>query len=253
MDICVLPNQASWREKYRRLFSEGRLFLAEAPEMKKKLIAAGAPPERTAIQRIAIPVGTYPSWNPNLIDLSVLFVGRFVEKKGLIDAIRAVGRARRTFPRLTMRIVGDGPELALARAAVRDEQLESAVTFLGMQPHKRVIEELRGTNVLVHPSRVAEDGDSEGGAPTILLEAQAIGTPIVSTMHADIPNVVGPGPSVRLCAEGDVESIAAALVEILKNPGRVDAGFVRAHHDVATEIHGLEAKYHRAMDLAVAV
>ncbi len=69
--------------------------------------------------------------------------------------------------------------------------------------------------MLIHPSVTATDGDSEGGAPTILLEAQAIGTPVVTTRHADIPHVVPEGAGVYLCAEHDVDALGEALVAAL--------------------------------------
>ena len=71
---------------------------------------------------------------------------------------------------------------------------------------------LRGGGGVIDPSVTAADGDSEGGAPTTPLEAQAIGTPIVTTRHADIPHVVPPGPGVWLCDEHDVAALADALI-----------------------------------------
>jgi len=253
VDIAVLPRLPHWRPKYDALLAGGQLFLAEGPEMLRKVIAAGAPAAHTAIQRIAIAVDRYPRWKPSEGPPVVLFVGRFVEKKGLVDAVHAFSRARARIVDLTMRIIGDGPERDRARSAIAGDQVGSAVTWLGMQPHARVVDELRRARALIHPSLTAEDGDSEGGAPTILLEAQAIGTPIVSTYHADIPNVVVPGGAVRLVPERDVESLASALVDVVtaRMPG--DASFVRAHHNIAVEIDGLEAKYDAVVGQVVAV
>ena len=47
VDAAVLPYLPQWRERYARLFRDGDLFLAEGPEMRRKVIAAGAPAERT--------------------------------------------------------------------------------------------------------------------------------------------------------------------------------------------------------------
>ena len=51
--------------------------------MRKKIIAAGAPADRTVIQPIAISLDKYPRWAPDG-STTVLFAGRFVEKKGLL-------------------------------------------------------------------------------------------------------------------------------------------------------------------------
>ena len=75
--------------------------------MRRKVLAAGCDPERTHIQRIAIPVDRYPAWAPAAGSPTALFVGRLVEKKGLVYAIEAVARARAQLPGLTMRVIGD--------------------------------------------------------------------------------------------------------------------------------------------------
>jgi colanic acid/amylovoran biosynthesis glycosyltransferase len=126
------------------------------------------------------------------------------------------------------------------------------VEFAGMLPHLEVLRRLTTATVLIHPSATAADGDSEGGAPTILLEAQAIGTPIVSTRHADIPHVVPPGPGVLLCAEHDVEALASALVLALRSRVPSGAAHVAAHHDVQRNVARLEQLYERSGDPAAA-
>ena len=86
-------------------------------------------------------------------------------------------------------------------------------------------------------------GDAEGGAPTILLEAQAIGTPVVTTRHADIPHVVPEGTGVYLCAEHDVDALGEALVAALMRPEGSSAAHVTQHHDVRQAIDRLEDTY----------
>ena len=94
----------------------------------------------------------------------------------------------------------------------------------------------------------AANGDTEGGAPTTILEAQACCVPIVSTRHADIPNVVADESAV-LAHERDVEGLASALASVLDHPGHWDqmglAGraFVEKYHDVSNEVKLLEDKY----------
>ena len=120
--------------------------------------------------------------------------------------------------------------------------------FVGAKPHADLIQRLAAASVLIHPSATAADGDSEGGAPTILLEAQAIGTPIVSTRHADIPNVVPGGVGVRLCNEHDVEALADALVAALESRAGSSPAHVRANHAVGIAIDRLENLYSGLVD-----
>ena len=247
VDAAVLPYLPRWRAAYARLFREGDLFLAEGPEMRRKIIAAGAPAERTVVHPIALNLSRYPRWSPDGAS-TVLFASRFVEKKGLLDAIAAFGQARARVPAARLTIVGGGPDEAAARALAEQRGLADVVTFLGMQSHTDVLRRLATAAVLIHPSVTAADGDSEGGAPTILLEAQAIGTPIVTTRHADIPYVVPEGPGVCLCAEHDVDALADGVVAALHNPTPSSATHVIAYHDVARTIERLEDLYGLAAD-----
>jgi len=243
VDAAVLPYLPQWREPYARLFRDGDLFLAEGPEMRKKIVAAGAPSGRTVLQPIAIDPAKYPRWSPDNTAPVVLFVGRFVEKKGLVDAVRAFARARVRAPQARFVVVGAGPEEAAARSAVDALRVGAAVDFVGMQPHADVITRLTSAAALIHPSVTASDGDSEGGAPTILLEAQAIGVPIVATRHADIPNVVPGGPGVYLCAEHDVDALGDALAAAVLAGEPCSPRHVLEHHAISRATSDLEAKY----------
>jgi colanic acid/amylovoran biosynthesis glycosyltransferase len=249
VDAAVLPYLPRWRAQYARLFREGELFLAEGPEMRKKIIAAGAPASRTVIQPIAINLDKYPHWAPDGSS-TVLFAARFVEKKGLLDAIAAFDRARALVPAARMTIVGDGPDEAAARALIGRLGASSVVEFVGAKPHADLIRRLAAAAVVIHPSATAVDGDSEGGAPTILLEAQAVGTPIVSTRHADIPNVVPEGAGVRLCGEHDVEQLSGALVAALESRVGSSPVYVTANHAVGVVIDRLENLYEVLVDRA---
>ena len=131
---------------------------------------------------------------------------------------------RQEVPDLQFRVIGDGEERAMAAAFVAKNGLSGAVTFLGMKPHEKVVEELSKCHVLIHPSTTAANGDSEGGAPTILLEAQAVGTPIVTTRHADIPHVTTPRGGVFLVPEKDPAALARAT-------GTASSSAIRSRHD----------------------
>jgi colanic acid/amylovoran biosynthesis glycosyltransferase len=117
-----------------------------------------------------------------------------------------------------------------------------------MLPHEEYRAAMRRAHVCIQPSRTAADGDSEGGAPTVLLEMQAAGIPVVATRHADIPNVVADPDA--LVEEEDVDGLAAALVRLaglseddwrtLAEHGRA---LVEAEHDARSVAGQVEALY----------
>ena len=242
-DMSVLPRLPGWRAKLAELFHEGDLFLVEGNFMRERLIELGAPADKVRIQRIAIHVDRYPAWRPEGDRPVVLFVGRFAEKKGLLLALKAVSEVRRRGQALQFRIVGDGDQRAEVERCVMDNQLTDCVEFLGMKPHSEVITELSRANVFIHPSRTARNGDTEGGAPTILLEAQAVGLPIVTTRHADIPNVVAQGPGAYFSPENETKELAENLFQAIQHGQGTDPSFVRQNHNVKREILNLETHY----------
>jgi colanic acid/amylovoran biosynthesis glycosyltransferase len=112
-----------------------------------------------------------------------------------------------------------------------------------------MIQEMQDADLFLQPSVTAADGDSEGGAPTTLLEAQACGLPVLATQHADIPYVVSEGESALLAPERDVDALFKNLLVLLDEPERWaamgSAGRVRVEHlhDALVEVPRLEQLY----------
>lgn len=100
----------------------------------------------------------------------VIFVGRLIQAKGVQDLIDAMVLIRREHQGTELVIVGDGPY----RATLENRAIGLPVRFAGELSHEQVAEELRGATVFVNPSY------SEG-LPTSVMEAAAMGLPIVAT------------------------------------------------------------------------
>jgi colanic acid/amylovoran biosynthesis glycosyltransferase len=205
------------------------------------------------IQRIAIDLGRYEFRPRSLSEFGararLLLCGRFVEKKGIPYAIKGLRIVREHYPNIELRIVGDGPLYEDIQGLIKKLGVEKQVSLLGFLPHAEYIEELKQAHILITPSVTAADGDSEGGAPTVLLEAQASGLPVLSTYHADIPNVVLAGESGFLVPERNAEALAERLLYLLQHHkewgkmGQVGRRYVEAKHNVHLEIARLESRY----------
>jgi colanic acid/amylovoran biosynthesis glycosyltransferase len=221
--------------------------------MHAKLLAQGCPPEKVQIQRIALHINKYRfrarQPHPPTRPTRILFCGRFTEKKGLLYALDAVQRTYRHFPNLEFAIIGDGSQRPEVEAMLDRYQMHGYTKLLGYQPHQRMIEEMQAADIFLSPSITTAKGDSEGGAPTTLLEAQACGLPIVSSLHADIPHVVVPGESALLAPERDVAALADHLGTLLAEPqrwammGQRGRAFVEQYHNINQEAARLEERY----------
>ncbi|MBN2399872.1 MAG: glycosyltransferase [Candidatus Aminicenantes bacterium] len=249
---------ASCAAGYPLLFREGDLFLVEGPHMKERLAGLGCPEEKIAIQHIAIPLSDLPHRprrpKEKKENTVILFSGRFIEKKGLLVALAALHAIRPDFPYFEFRIIGDGPLRAEIENFIQRHAMSSYVRMLGFLDYSAYLEQMSQADLFLHPSMTAADGDSEGGAPTTILEAQALGMPVLATRHADIPHVVLSGKSALLSAEGDVAALAENTARLLRDPGSWAAmglagrRHIEEHHDADREVPGLEARYAALID-----
>lgn len=260
-DMSQTSSLAAWEKGYRRLFKEGDLFLVEGPHMRKRLNELGCPEEKIEIQRIAIPVAGLPfrMRRPKRKGekIIIVFSGRFVEKKGLLIALQALRDVQRTHPVFEFRIIGDGPLKKEIERFIQNHEMNAYVRLLGFLNYNDYLEEMKNADLFLHPSHTAADGDSEGGAPTTILEAQAIGLPVLSTRHADIPHVVVPGQSALLSEERDVDGLAANVIQLLTDQeswpkmGLAGRRQVEEFHDIEKEIPQLESRYSKLIDAHV--
>jgi colanic acid/amylovoran biosynthesis glycosyltransferase len=178
---------------------------------------------------------------------------RLVEKKGVDLAIRAYAEAYVDLPASQLWIVGDGPERSQLETLAARTGLDS-IHFFGEVSHESYRQLASQAHVCIQPSRTASDGDTEGGAPTVLVEMQAVGVPIVATRHADIPFVVADAD--RLVDEEDVSGLARELVRTasldeLERQARAKQArtFVEENHDARLIARRIEALYAEAMVL----
>ncbi len=169
---------------------------------------------------------------------TVLFVGRLVERKGVLYLIEAIGRLRDASIRLV--IVGDGPERPKLEDAARrlGGGVADRVEFRGKISATELQAAYAGANAFVLPSVFDARGDTEG-LGVVALEAMNYGTPVVASRIGGIPDVVEDGVTGLLVPPGDAAALAAALRRVLDEPGLArklgEAGRRRLHEQFSWE------------------
>ena len=158
-------------------------------------------------------------------------VGRICEQKGQMILIRALALLAREGRAAEVVLVGDGELRGEVEALAAREGITDRVRITGYVDAARVREELLGSRALVMPS-FAE------GLPVSIMEALAVGRPVVSTYVAGIPELVTPEVG-WLVPAGSVEALADALraaldatPEALTGMGRRGRERVAARHDI---------------------
>jgi glycosyltransferase involved in cell wall biosynthesis len=140
----------------------------------------------------------------------VLSVGALIEKKGHDVLVRACARlAHEGFP-VRCDVVGAGPLAPSLEALVRSEGAGEVVRLLGPKPQAEVRALLAQADVFALACRRAGNGDLDG-LPVSLIEAMAVGVPVVTTDFSGIPDLVRDRVTGLLAAPGDDVAFARAL------------------------------------------
>lgn len=224
-DASSRPNNPEVARRYRQLFQTAAALTAEGPALARQLLALGAPTDRVKLLPLGLPAWALEvpersiSWEAK--PLRLLQVARFAEKKGIDTSLRALAAARAKGADAELVLVGSGRLETSIRALIGELGLEDAVTLPGFVPHAELPRLLAEAHAFLQPSRTADDGDTEGGHPTTLLEAQAQQVPVLGTRHADIPMAVRHGVTGWLVAENDHPALADALVALDRDRGRL--------------------------------
>lgn len=204
-----------YEDKYKELFSYAKNIMIVSKHMRKNIEALGCTPEKI-IYTPAGPSNEFFEINPQFNSKQILAIGRFVDKKAPHLTIMAFKKVLNSVSDATLIMAGDGLLLNVCKDLVKVLNIEASVHFIGkITPNKH--RELLGESILfVQHSKIAENGDSEG-TPVAILEASAAGLPVVSTLHAGIPNVVVTNKTGFLVPENAIDLMAEKIIYLLQN------------------------------------
>jgi colanic acid/amylovoran biosynthesis glycosyltransferase len=175
--------------------------------------------------------------------LTLLAVARLTPMKGieyLVDAC-AILMARNI--EFQCRIIGDGPLRPALRERIAANGLEGRITLLGARSQMEVLDALRVATIFVQSSIVTFDGHMEG-VPVSIMEAMAVGVPVVATRSGAIDEIIEDGRTGLLVAPRDSAALSAAIAAL--------AGDAVLRHRISTEARQfVEQEYDLARNVAV--
>ncbi len=144
----------------------------------------------------------------------ILSIGRLRAKKGLDTLIDACRLLRGRGLLFRCEIVGYGEERDSLQAMIDTYELNDCITLTGKLVRDDVINRYARAAVYVQPSRIAADGDRDG-IPNVLLEAMAIGLPVVASRVSGIPELVRHRQNGLLVQADDVAALADSIGELI--------------------------------------
>ncbi len=204
-----------FQRRHAKMVETATAILCVSQFVRDALIARGFPKGKLVTHYLGIDIPDQVVLPPAGIGNTVLFVGRLVEKKGVDTLIDAMAVLRERAPGLELSVIGDGP--ARGDLERRAKAAGIKVQFQGWQEEKTVRAAMRRALAVAVPSRTAGSGDSEG-LPTVIMEAMAIGVPVVATRHAGIPEIVSDRVTGLLAPEAEPKALADAILALKTEP-----------------------------------
>jgi len=212
---------------------------------------AGKERTRTKIRivRCGVPLEAFPPRRrqPPGEPPEMLFLAQLAPRKGafyLVEACRVLANRGASF-RCT--ILGGGPEGKRLERLVFDYGLHDRIRMCGPKPQEEIRSYLEQTQLFVLPCVAAPGGDLDG-IPVVLMEAMAMGIPVLSTPVSGIPELIEDGLTGVLVAPGDGVALADAAAELLADREKRDRLGQAGRRKVAREF-SLAASLDRLMAL----
>lgn len=186
------------------------LFISPSRFLRDKLAEFGVDVSRVRHIPNFVDVRAFsPQYGPG--EGYVAYVGRVTLDKGAGTLVRAMAG----LPQLELRVVGTGDALAELREACAREGM-AHVRFLGPRPHREVRELIGRAAVVVVPSMLYDN------CPITVLEAFAMGKPVIGSRLGGIPELIADGVDGMLVPAGDAVALRDAIARLTAQPRLIE-------------------------------
>jgi colanic acid/amylovoran biosynthesis glycosyltransferase len=226
-DASKLLSQKSYLKQLKEIFSYSYV-LSVSEVMREELINLGADYKKTRCAYIGVPVERFKFISRVSLSkkmksnatITFLQVSNFVEKKGHKYTLESFCGLLVFYPNAKLILAGDGPLKKSMDCYARELGIKHAVEFVGHKNAEQVNKLMAECDCFVHHSVTSSEGDKEG-IPTVLMEAMATGLPVISTIHAGIPELIEHGKTGYLVSEKDTLTYTFMMKKILEDDGLI--------------------------------
>jgi glycosyltransferase involved in cell wall biosynthesis len=199
--------------------------------------------DKITTYHLGLDFAEFPYEPNNRSRCKVLAVGRLEKYKGFDYLLRAVHDLGHRGINCEVEFVGDGTEAGSLKALAKELRILERVRFLGWLRFDDVQTRMRQATFLVHPSNGLGDA-----VPTVIKESMALGTPVIASDVAGIPELLDHGRCGMLVPPRDVTALAGAIEMMLMNVS-LRRGYADAARSYAEEKFDLWRNGQRLADL----
>jgi colanic acid/amylovoran biosynthesis glycosyltransferase len=220
-DASNYDTMREFSERYERMFHYAAAVISVSHVMTSALKALKCPEDIIVYN----PYGPAPEFfeiDPDYRSDTLIAVGRHTGQKAPYLTLEAFRQVLKVCPNLRLVIIGDGELFEISERLVKAWGIQDRVELVGSAPPEVVRARMKEGFAFVQHSLRARNGDAEG-MPVAILEAGAAGLPVVSTLHAGIPDAVVDGETGFLVEEGDVAAMAARIIDLAQDRQKAKA------------------------------
>jgi len=160
----------------------------------------------------------------------LLFVGRIVEKKGLIYLLKAMPAILSEFPKTKLLVIGDGPEKENLESLSKQLNIQNNVLFLGAIQHNLLPSYFATADIFIGPSIIAKSGDREGFG-LVFAEAMSSGTIVIATNLKAVQDIVNKDTGF-IVEQKNPTAISDSVIKLLKNKNKLDKMKLNARNHI---------------------
>jgi colanic acid/amylovoran biosynthesis glycosyltransferase len=164
--------------------------------------------EKLHVVRCGLPLSTLPKHVRSGAAKRIICVGRLSPEKGQAGLLEAFAQLSADRANVELMLVGDGPERADLRSRAKALGIAEKVTFTGRLGEKETLERIAESDILVLSSFME-------GLPIVLMEAMAMGTAVVASRVAGIPELVEDGRSGLLFTPSNWDELTGCIGRLL--------------------------------------
>jgi glycosyltransferase involved in cell wall biosynthesis len=207
---------STYGKQYKEMFKSAAAIIGVSKHMVNQLSQLGCPLEKLHYIPYGIDIDIFKRRHNGDSKKQLVACGRFVPKKGPQFTIQAFAKVSRQDHEATLTMIGDGELLEECKKLAEDLGLNDKIKFTGALSAMQIADIYAESFAFVQHSLVDENNDSEG-TPLAIMEAGAAALPVISTIHAGIPDIIDSDINGFLVAERDIDLMADKMLVLLQD------------------------------------
>ena len=242
-DTKILPKlKSQWRQPIVEALTQAAAVIAVSQELRREVIQLGVPADKVRCIPNGVDCQLFSatgSHQPSKDGWRLLYVGRFVEAKGLRVLLEALAKVRSQGRDVSLTLIGGHPATGTAHPflpQVKALNLSEHLSFEDAVPWEELPPYMAAADLFVLPS-------FSEGLTTSLIEAMACGLPVVATRCGGPEEVVNEEVG-RLVAVGDAEDLAAGILAVLDEYDCYDRAAIRRQAEECYDYRRVAARIH---------